>query len=184
MFSKGNKAQTRDNRADTTGKSVPSIISSDLSITGDLASSGEIQVDGSIDGDIHCKSLIIGVSGSVTGEIEADSIRLHGKISGQVRAKTVYLAATARMVGDIWHESLAIEPGAFMEGHCRRLVEGAMPDSVSASASAPNKAVDAMRKPDLKIAGPSADSQDKDVRGAKTGDDDSSPEKDAELATG
>jgi cytoskeletal protein CcmA (bactofilin family) len=124
MFSKA-KAKSvpaREGRIDTAPtKSVPSIVSADLSITGDLVSQGEIQVDGTIEGDIECRSLVIGVNGSVTGEVTADDVRIHGSVSGQVRAKSVYLASTSHMVGDIIHESLAIEPGAFMEGHCRRL---------------------------------------------------------------
>lgn len=123
MFSKGNKqTAVRETRSETTpSKSVPSIISADLSVTGDLVSRGEIQVDGTIEGDIECRSLVIGGNGSVTGEVTADDVRIHGSVSGQVRAKQVYLAATAHVLGDIIHESLAIEPGAFMEGHCRRM---------------------------------------------------------------
>ncbi|MGC2854261.1 bactofilin family protein [Novispirillum sp. DQ9] len=123
MFSKGSKTPSREHKAEAGGRGVPSIISADLTITGDLVSEGEIQVDGTIDGDIRCKALIIGVDGAVTGEVEAESVRLHGKVTGQLRAKTVFLAATAHMIGDITHESLAIEPGAFMEGHCRRMTE-------------------------------------------------------------
>ncbi len=123
MFSKASKTPARDTRGETAVKSVPSIISADLSVTGDLVSRGEIQVDGTIEGDVECRILVIGAQGSVTGEITADDVRIHGSVSGQVRAKSVFLAATAHMVGDITHESLAIEPGAFMEGHCRRMQE-------------------------------------------------------------
>lgn len=123
MFSKASKSHAVD-RQQTPGRPVPSIISADLSITGDLASAGEIQIDGTVEGDIQCSVLIVGVNGSVTGEIKAETVRLHGRVTGQVRAATVFLAATARMIGDVTHESLAIEPGAFMEGHCRRMAEG------------------------------------------------------------
>lgn len=123
MFSKASKTPARDSRGDAAAKSVPSIISADLTVTGDLVSGGEIQVDGTIEGDVECHILVIGAHGSVTGEITADDVRIHGSVSGQVRAKSVFLAATAHMVGDITHESLAIEPGAFMEGHCRRMQE-------------------------------------------------------------
>jgi len=107
-------------------RAVPSIVSADLTVTGDLVSAGEIQIDGRVEGDIKCASLIIGIAGAVTGEVSAQTVRMHGTVSGQVIAKSVFLASTARMVGDITHESLAIEPGAFMEGHCRRMAE--MPD--------------------------------------------------------
>jgi len=105
---------------------VPSIVSADLTVTGDLVSSGEIQIDGRVEGDIKCASLIIGINGAVTGEVSAQTVRMHGSVSGQVIAKSVFLASTARMIGDVTHESLAIEPGAFLEGHCRRMAE--MPD--------------------------------------------------------
>lgn len=143
MFSKASKVSSQEQRVEQPSKSVPSIISSDLTITGDLVSGGEIQIDGTVEGDISCKALIIGVQGTVTGEIEAESVRLHGQVNGQLRAKTVYLAATARMVGDITHESLAIEPGAFMEGHCRRMAEGRKPEV---------RKPELGRKPDLTLA--------------------------------
>lgn len=102
-------------------KSVPSIISIDLKVHGNLSSNGEIQVDGNVEGDINCKALIVGTKGSVSGEVTAQTVRIHGAITGQVKAKSVFLASTAQMSGDIEHESLAIEPGAFMEGHCKRI---------------------------------------------------------------
>ena len=104
-------------------KSVPSIISADLNIEGNLVSSGEIQVDGNVHGDIRCKVLIVGIKGQVTGEVNAQTVRMHGAIKGTVRAKSVFLASTARMAGDVEHESLAIEPGAYMEGHCKRITD-------------------------------------------------------------
>jgi cytoskeletal protein CcmA (bactofilin family) len=82
-------------------------------------------VDGVVHGDIKCKALIVGVKGSVTGEVTAQTVRMHGAIKGMIRAKSVFLASTARMSGDVEHESLAIEPGAYMEGHCKRITETA-----------------------------------------------------------
>jgi cytoskeletal protein CcmA (bactofilin family) len=99
----------------------PSIISADLRIIGDLVSIGEIHIDGTVNGDIKCQILVIGQNGNVTGEILADNVRLHGTVTGQVQGKSVFLAATARMIGDVAHESLAIEPGAFIDGHCGRI---------------------------------------------------------------
>jgi len=120
------KPDRRPGADSTPDRAVPSIVSADLTVTGDLVSAGEIQIDGRVEGDIRCASLIIGIAGAVTGEVSAQTVRMHGTVSGQVIAKSVFLASTARMVGDVTHESLAIEPGAFMEGHCRRLAE--MPD--------------------------------------------------------
>ena len=125
MFSKAsNPTQREPTEARTdVNKAVPSIVSADLAIEGNLTSTGEVQVDGSVSGDIRCKALIVGVKGSVIGEVVAQTVRMHGSIKGMVRAKSVFLASTARMAGDVEHESLAIEPGVYLEGHCRRLSE-------------------------------------------------------------
>jgi len=101
----------------------PPIISADLRIVGDLSSDGEIQVDGAIDGDIRTKSLLVGQTAHIKGEIVADSVHVHGTVNGQIKARSVNLAKTARVVGDVLHEDLAIETGAFLEGHCKRLPE-------------------------------------------------------------
>ena len=116
MFSKAKP------KSDKTGSSAaPSILSSDFAIIGDVVSEGEIQIDGKVDGDVRCAMLTIGVSGSLTGKVFADYALIRGKVEGQIRAHNVTLARTARVVGDIIHESLMIEPGAFIEGRCERL---------------------------------------------------------------
>ena len=98
---------------------APSIISSDLKILGDLISAGDLQVDGIVEGDIQSRSLTIGEGAVVTGNVVAETTRVCGQVTGQIRANTVTLDRTAKVVGDIVHQILAIEPGAFLEGHVR-----------------------------------------------------------------
>ncbi|NQV83163.1 MAG: polymer-forming cytoskeletal protein [Rhodospirillales bacterium] len=124
MFSKSKKEPGNDvEKTPITKPSPPSIISADLKIVGDLNSNGEIQIDGAIDGDIRTKTLLVGETANIKGEIVADSVIVHGAVNGQIKARDVTLAKTAHMVGDILHENLSIETGAFLEGHCKRLVE-------------------------------------------------------------
>ncbi len=111
----------RNNKADRrsrTGHVAPSIISSDVRISGDLATPGEVQFDGSIEGDIRCGSLSVGEQAGVTGTIIADNVIIHGAVIGSVRARSVRLSKTAKVVGDIWHEDLVIDSGAYVEGRC------------------------------------------------------------------
>ena len=92
-------------------------------MVGDLHSDGEIQIDGGIEGDIRCMTLLIGETADIRGEIVADAVIVHGRLTGQIKAKSVNLAATAHVIGDILHEDLSIETGAFLEGHCKRIIE-------------------------------------------------------------
>lgn len=124
MFSKTSKTTqtgTTKNGHAAEKKGGLSVINADLRVTGDLVSESDVQVDGSVNGDIRTRNLTIGQHGEVRGEIVADKIRICGAVIGQVRARDVSLSDTARMIGDILHESLSIEPGAHIEGHCRRI---------------------------------------------------------------
>ena len=100
---------------------VPSIVSPDLKITGNLKSSGDIQIDGTVEGDIDSRLLIVGVGARVEGSIIAETVRISGAVHGEVKAKTVTLDKTAKVVGDVVHENLTMEAGAFLEGGVRRI---------------------------------------------------------------
>ena len=98
----------------------PSLISADLQIVGNLRSQGEVQIDGTVDGDVAANALTIGERATINGEIVADDVVVKGRVNGRIRARKVQLAKSAHVVGDIWHELLSIDSGAFVEGHCKR----------------------------------------------------------------
>jgi cytoskeletal protein CcmA (bactofilin family) len=126
MFSKSSKSTNGKNGHMAPQKpSAPSIISTDLRIVGDLHSDGEIQIDGTVDGDIRTKILLVGETAIVKGETAADTVTVHGTVNGQIKARSVSLSRTARVTGDILHHDLSIEKGAFLEGHCKRIEDPA-----------------------------------------------------------
>ena len=127
MFSssKSNVVQAKANQPKPNDKpSAPSILSSDLHVIGNLNSDGEIQIDGVVDGDIYTNTLMVGEAAVIKGEIHADNLIVHGTVNGQINGRSVSLMKTAHVVGDIHHEELAIEKGAFLEGHCQRVKIG------------------------------------------------------------
>ncbi|MEX0759272.1 MAG: polymer-forming cytoskeletal protein [Tistlia sp.] len=100
---------------------MPSIVSADLRIEGNLHSIGDVQIDGVVNGDISSKTLTVGEGAEVHGAIEAESLRICGTVEGEVTAQTVILTKTARVYGDVLHESLSVEAGALIHGFCKRL---------------------------------------------------------------
>ncbi|WP_167730335.1 polymer-forming cytoskeletal protein [Terasakiella sp. SH-1] len=146
MFSKAKSNSPKTSSVSAPKKRVaPSIISEDLSVTGNLKSEGEIQIDGTVSGDIISKDILVGETAHIKGEVIAESIRVHGKVDGQIKALNVSLAKSAHVVGDILHDNLSIETGAFLEGHCKRLVDGEF--SLNPSKKTPLKGAGGTNKP-------------------------------------
>lgn len=102
------------------GPSTASVIGQDLVIHGNLTSKGEVQIDGEVQGDIHGTHVIIGEHAHVTGGIVAEECVIRGHLLGTVRGRRVLLQSTSHVEGDIYHQTMAIEQGAFFEGKSRR----------------------------------------------------------------
>jgi cytoskeletal protein CcmA (bactofilin family) len=101
-------------------KAAPSVLSSDLTIKGNLKTSGDIQIEGILEGDIRAHLLTVGESATVKGEVIADDVVVNGRVIGCVRGLKVRLTSTARVEGDVIHKTIAIESGAHFEGSVRR----------------------------------------------------------------
>ena len=117
----------------TTGAPVPTIVSDNTKLKGDIISDGIVHVDGHVDGDITCEELIIGVKGAVVGAVNAKSVQLYGVLNGKAAADNLFIAKSAKLIGDATHNTIAIEPGAYIDGHCVRMgapipAEQAKPD--------------------------------------------------------
>ena len=94
--------------------------SSDLTITGNVRSSGDIQVEGIVEGDVRAHTLIVGESATVKGEVVAEEVVVHGRVVGRLRGLKIRLSSSARCEGDIVHKTIANESGAHFEGSVQR----------------------------------------------------------------
>jgi cytoskeletal protein CcmA (bactofilin family) len=101
-------------------KAPASVLSSDLTIKGNLKTAGDVQIEGTVEGDIRAHLLTVGETATVKGECMADDVIVNGRVIGRVRGLKVRLTATARVEGDIVHKTIAIESGAHFEGSVQR----------------------------------------------------------------
>jgi cytoskeletal protein CcmA (bactofilin family) len=99
---------------------APSVIGSDLSITGNLESAGEVQIEGDIQGDVHAGRIVIGADGNVTGALVAEEVVVGGNVNGSIRGNSVTFRSASHVEGDVFHKTLAVEQGAYFEGKSRR----------------------------------------------------------------
>ncbi|MHA1536105.1 MAG: bactofilin family protein [Alphaproteobacteria bacterium] len=100
---------------------MPSIVSAGLQVNGNMVSDGDIQIEGTIEGDVKSRTLIIGAEGLVKGSIVAEEVTINGMVEGKIKAKSVILHENSQVLGDITHDLLTVLAGARIEGSLKRL---------------------------------------------------------------
>ena len=93
------------------------IIGEGATIKGEIKEENEITIQGNVDGDIECKDLIIGKTGSVKGKIKADTLYVEGSVEGEISVKELLkLMSSSYMSGKINYGSLQINEGGKLIG--------------------------------------------------------------------
>lgn len=93
-----------------------SVLGSDLAIKGDITASSDLHIDGAVEGDIACESLVQGETSKIAGSISAKSARLSGHVDGSITCGQLVILKSARITGDVHYDALTIEQGAIVEG--------------------------------------------------------------------
>jgi cytoskeletal protein CcmA (bactofilin family) len=92
------------------------VIGTDVTIRGDLSASADLHIDGTVEGDIACASLVQGESSRIEGAIEAQNARLSGQVKGTINVRELVILRSAVIEGDVHYDALTIEQGAQVEG--------------------------------------------------------------------
>lgn len=98
---------------------VPSIISCDTKIKGDIWGGETIHIDGKLEGNIMCNEVIIGTRGYILGDIKAKILNVYGTVNGTIETDELFVANNARLIGNACYNKIALEPGAYIEGNCK-----------------------------------------------------------------
>lgn len=110
------KEKAASNPSVRSGRAGPSIITTDVVIEGNLLTGGELQVDGTVNGNIRARAVVIDVQGVVHGEVAAEDVFVRGRIIGPIRGVKVTIVAGGHIEGDVVNENIAIENGAYVDG--------------------------------------------------------------------
>ena len=116
------------------------LIGRDVTIKGDISATADLHIDGRIEGDISCATLIQGESSTIVGTITTETARVAGALNGSISARELTVLRTARIEGDVQYDALTIEQGAEVEGRFshRAPSKPAVTGSPAASASSPS----------------------------------------------
>lgn len=111
-----------------------SLIGAGTIIKGDIISTGDIRIDGTLKGNISGSAkVLIGAEGAVEGDIEGQQADILGKITGKIIIKDLLnLRGKATIKGDISSGKLQVEPTVSFNGKCH-VGEDAVADVVEMS---------------------------------------------------
>ena len=119
--SRNSKAkQAKNAGAPRSNRMGPSIITGDVVIEGSIVTGGELQIDGTINGDIRARAAVIDVQGVVHGRIVAEDVFVRGRVIGPINALNVTIVSGGHVEGDVVNETIAIENGAHVDGKIQR----------------------------------------------------------------
>ncbi|MGZ5916638.1 MAG: bactofilin family protein, partial [Methyloceanibacter sp.] len=88
------------------GKDRGTVIAEGLKVVGSVTAEGLVEVNGHIEGDMHCTSLVVAPQAFITGGIQAERVVVNGRVEGPIHGGEVILKSRAHVVGDIQHKSL------------------------------------------------------------------------------
>lgn len=99
---------------------VNTIIGTGAVFIGNLTVKDTIRIDGEVTGDVKTDAvLILGSSGKIIGDVEADTIFAGGYIKGDLKAQNkVEASSTAQIYGDITTKVIVIDENAVFQGKC------------------------------------------------------------------
>lgn len=120
MFEQMKTRKEAPKQGDTPVSSSINLIGAGTVIEGEIKSSGDLRIDGTVLGSVSSKSKVVV---GATGKIEGDIVCQNADVSGAIRGKTVvaemlFLKSTALINGDIHTGKLVVEVGAAFTGNC------------------------------------------------------------------
>jgi cytoskeletal protein CcmA (bactofilin family) len=136
--STGKEVLTKKESADL--EKIDTLISSNVQIDGNIKSTGTVRLDCKVTGDVEGNGIIIGETGSVTGNIDCSRIVISGSsvtgdiscneitISGSVKGNVLctdklHLKNTGVLIGDVEVGKIVIDEGALFRGICKMTSE-------------------------------------------------------------
>ncbi len=98
---------------------VGTILGDGMLFQGNVSGEGSVKIDGLLNGDINVgHTVVVGLSGSITGEINAAEVIVFGEVNGRINAGTLEIKSTGKIKGEVLVETLISESGCIMKAKC------------------------------------------------------------------
>ncbi len=101
-----------------TKKVDETIVGIDVTLTGNLKSEGNIQINGKVKGTIATKSdIVVGEQAMIDGSVKAKNVLITGTVQGNIETSDdLEISPTGKVFGDLATKNLIIKKGATFSG--------------------------------------------------------------------
>lgn len=101
---------------DPVDRAAASVLGTGITITGNVDASVDLHIEGRVNGDVRCETLILGESSVIVGNIQAQRVRVSGTVEGSIDTGDIAIETTGRVAGDIRYARLKVASGAVIQG--------------------------------------------------------------------
>ena len=98
-----------------------SVIADDLHIKGEVTTEGDIELKGTLEGEVTCRTLLIAEDAKVEGKATAEKVVVRGSVDGQINGIRVTLTSSAKVKGELVCKALSVDEEAYFDGTSQRV---------------------------------------------------------------
>ena len=101
----------------STNLSSSLLIGESVIITGTVKAENEVTIQGSIDGDVDCHSVLVTKTGNIKGKLNAENIKVEGKVEGEININgLLHIHSSGSVNGKVFYGNIQIEEGGKLLG--------------------------------------------------------------------
>lgn len=112
------EAKLRDNKGRNMSESV---LADDLHIKGEVITNGDVELKGTVDGEIRCRTLLVAEDARVMGTASAEKVVIRGAVEGTISGNRVTLTSSAKVRGEVLCKALSVDEEAYFDGRSQRV---------------------------------------------------------------
>jgi len=100
-------------------ESRETVIGKGITVKGELFGEEDVKIEGRVEGKIQLtKNLLVGQTGVVEADVEAENINIGGTVTGNLMAQNrVEIVVSGKMIGDIKAPRVVVAEGAHFKGN-------------------------------------------------------------------
>ncbi|MGE0613133.1 MAG: polymer-forming cytoskeletal protein [Hyphomicrobiales bacterium] len=98
-----------------------SVLADDLHIKGEVITNGDVELKGTVDGEIRCRTLLVAEDARVMGTASAEKVVIRGAVEGTISGNRVTLTSSAKVRGEVLCKALSVDEEAYFDGRSQRV---------------------------------------------------------------